>query len=359
MIMDCALEYESTEGRRKEEIDFDEEEQCKTSDTSLAEELEEVVAEKPTKSKSKSKSKPKPKPKPRKAKKKTTAELTKVTKGPFTESSIQWYLEEINKITLLTREEEDTLARAAIAGDKEAKKRLIVSNLRFVVQVAKKYQKYGISLLDLINEGNMGLIKAAERFDPDMGYHFISYAVWWIRQAIILAINQKADMIRLPMNRTIDLNRIEKVQKEMENELGVEPTLAQVAERLDMSEKDVKWLKQISYDYVSLDAPLTNDSESTQVSMVEDEKYDSPESLAMGQALKDSINNILDQLIEAERQIIEFRFGLNGKQRLSLTQAGKRFNLSKERVRQIEKKTLLKLQKSGKKKGLDIFLKSQ
>ena len=351
MIMDYALEYESTERRKKEEIDFDEEEQCKASDTSLAEELEEVAAEKPTKSK--------PKKKKKKKKKKTTGELNKVTKGPFTESSIQWYLEEINKITLLTREEEDTLARAAIAGDKEAKNRLIVSNLRFVVQVAKKYQKYGISLLDLINEGNMGLIKAAERFDPDMGYHFISYAVWWIRQAIILAINQKADMIRLPMNRTIDLNRIEKVQKEMENELGAEPTLAQVAERLDMSEKEVKWLKQISYDYVSLDAPLTNDSESTQVSMVEDEKYDSPESLAMGQALKDSINNILDQLTEAERQIIEFRFGLNGKQRLSLTQAGKRFNLSKERVRQIEKKTLLKLQKSGKKKGLDIFLKSQ
>ena len=126
-----------------------------------------------------------------------------------------------------------------------------------------------------------------------------------------------------------------------------------------MSEEEVKWLKQISYHYVSLDEPLTNDSESTQVSMVEDEKYESPENLAMIQALKDSINNILDQLTEAERQIIEFRFGLNGKQRLSLTQAGKRFKLSKERVRQIEKKTLLKLQKSGKKKGLDIFLKNQ
>ena len=355
MIMDYALECESTERCKKEEIDFDEEDQCKASDTPPEKELEEVVAEKPIKTKTtKTKSKSKTK-----KKKKTASELTEVTKGPFTESSIQWYLEEINKIALLTREEEDTLARATIAGDKEAKNRLIVSNLRFVVQVAKKYQKYGISLLDLINEGNMGLIKAAERFDPDMGYHFISYAVWWIRQAIILAINQKASMIRLPMNRTIDLNRIEKVQKEMENELGAEPTLAQVAERVDMSEKEVKWLKQISCDYISLDAPLTNDSESTQASMVEDEKYDSPESLAMVQALKDSINNILDQLTDAERQIIEFRFGLNGKERLSLTQAGKRFKLSKERVRQIEKKTLLKLQKSGKKKGLDIFLKNQ
>ena len=198
------------------------------------------------------------------------------SKSNFTESSIQWYLEEINKIPLLTREEEDTLARRAIKGEEEAKNRLVVSNMRFVVQVAKKYQKYGISLLDLINEGNMGLIKAAERFDPDMGFHFISYAVWWIRQAIILAINQKAAMIRLPMNRTIDLNRIEKIQKEMENELGTEPTLAQVAERLDMPEEEVKWLKQLSYDYVSLDAPLTNDSESTQMSTVEDEKYDSP-----------------------------------------------------------------------------------
>ncbi len=280
----------------------------------------------------------------------------KKTKGPFTESSIQWYLEEINKIPLLSREEEDTLARAAIAGEEEAKNRLVVSNLRFVVQVAKKYQKYGISLLDLINEGNTGLIKAAERFDPDMGYHFISYAVWWIRQAIILAINQKASMIRLPMNRTIDLNRIEKITKELENELGYEPSISQVAERLDMPEDEVKWLKQISYDYVSLDAPLTNESESTQMTTVEDEKYDSPENIAMGHALKDAINTILNQLTEAERQIIEYRFGLNGKPRLSLTQAGKKFNLSKERVRQIEKKTLLKLQKSGKKKQLEDFL---
>jgi len=283
----------------------------------------------------------------------------KSAKNPYTESSIQWYLEEINKIPLLNREEEDFLARKAVAGDEKAKEKLIVSNLRFVVQVAKKYQKYGISLLDLINEGNMGLIKAAERFDPDMGFHFISYAVWWIRQAVILAINQKASIIRLPMNRTIDLNRIEKVQKELEHELGEEPTIAQIADRIDISEEEIKWLKQISSEFISLDAPLASDSESTQMSTMEDDKYESPEGEAMNQALHDAINLILKELTESERLIIEYRFGLNGKQRLSLTQAGKKFKLSKERVRQIEKKTLLKLQKYGHKKELEVFLTSR
>lgn len=279
-----------------------------------------------------------------------------ITKNPYTESSIQWYLEEINKIPLLSREEEDRLARLATAGDQAAKDKLIVSNLRFVVQVSKKYQKYGISLLDLINEGNMGLIKAAERFDPNMGFHFISYAVWWIRQAIILAINQKAAMIRLPMNRTIDLSRIEKVQKELEHELGEEPTLAQIADRVDMPESEVQWLKQISSDYVSLDAPLGGESENTQMSLVPDNKYESPESTVMSGALRESLNTILGELTPSEREIIEYRFGLNGKVRLSLTQAGKRFKLSKERVRQIEKLTLLKLRKYGQKKHLEEFL---
>jgi len=279
-----------------------------------------------------------------------------LAKNPYTESSIQWYLEEINKIPLLTREEEDRLARGAIAGDAKSKERLITANLRFVVQVAKKYQKFGISLLDLINEGNLGLIKAAERFDPDMGYHFISYAVWWIRQAIILAINQKAAMIRLPMNRTIDVARIDSIQKELENELGEEPTLTQIADRLDMPEAEVRWLKQISSDYVSLDMPANADSENTQISQVRDDKYISPEDQVMQGALHDSLHQILGELTASEREIIEHRYGLNGKKTLSLTQAGKKFNLSKERVRQIEKLTLLKLQKYGKQRHLEDFL---
>lgn len=279
-----------------------------------------------------------------------------LSKNPYTESSIQWYLEEINKIPLLTREEEDRLARGAIAGDEKSKERLITSNLRFVVQVAKKYQKFGISLLDLINEGNLGLIKAAERFDPDLGYHFISYAVWWIRQAIILAINQKAAMIRLPMNRTIDVARIDAIQKDLENQLGEEPTLAQIADRLDMPEAEVRWLKQISSDYVSLDVPANADSENTQISQVRDDKYLSPEDQVMQGALADSLGEILSELTSSEREIIEHRYGLNGKNTLSLTQAGKMFNLSKERVRQIEKLTLLKLQKYGKQRHLEDFL---
>ena len=279
-----------------------------------------------------------------------------ITKNPYTESSIQWYLEEINKIPLLTRDEEDRLARATIAGDLKAKERLITSNLRFVVQVAKKYQKFGISLLDLINEGNLGLIKAAERFDPDMGFHFISYAVWWIRQAIILAINQKTAMIRLPMNRTIDVARIDAIQKELENELGSEPTLAQIADRLDMPEAEVRWLKQISSDYISLDVPSGADTDYTQITLVKDEKSISPEDQVIHGALAQHLNQILKELTVNERQIIEYRFGLNGKKTLSLTQAGKKFKLSKERVRQIEKLTLLKLQKYGKQKHLEDFL---
>jgi RNA polymerase primary sigma factor len=192
-----------------------------------------------------------------------------------------------------------------------------------------------------------------------MGYHFISYAVWWIRQAIILAINQKAAMIRLPMNRTIDVARIDAIQKELENELGEEPTLAQIADRLDMPEAEVRWLKQISSDYVSLDVPANADSENTQISQVKDDKYISPEDQVMQSALKESLQEILAELTNSEREIIEYRYGLNGKKALSLTQVGKKFNLSKERVRQIEKLTLLKLQKYGRARHLEDFLKRE
>ncbi|RME92430.1 MAG: RNA polymerase sigma factor RpoD/SigA [Candidatus Hydrogenedentota bacterium] len=276
--------------------------------------------------------------------------------APYTESNIQWYLEEINKIPLLSREEEDELARRAAKGDKEAKNKLIVSNLRFVVQIAKKYQQFGIPLLDLINEGNMGLIKAAERFNPDKGYHFISYAVWWIRQAIILAINQKGSMIRIPVNRTIDLNKIEKVQKELQHKLGREPTLPEIAENLDISEKEIKWLQQLPMDTVSLDAPLGKDGNNTHMQIVEDIKSPSPENEYFKEELKQALEEILNELTENERKIIELRYGLNGQKPLSLTAAGEMFGLSKERVRQIEKKTLLKLQRYGEKKKLKEFL---
>lgn len=287
------------------------------------------------------------------------AKKKKSNQKVYTESSVQWYLEEINKIPLLTREEEDHLARQTIKGDLEAKNQLVTANLRFVVQIAKKYQKFGISLLDLINEGNMGLIRAAERFDPDLGFHFISYAVWWIRQAIILAINQKTSIIRLPMNRTIDLKRIEKITQELENELGSEPTLDQVSDKLDIPVEEIKWLKQISGDYISLDAPLATESETSQIANVQDEKYETPEHEAMNKALYESINKILEELTITERKIIEYRFGINNKPRISLTQAGKKFNLSKERVRQIEKKTLEKLKEYGYKQKLEIFLENE
>ncbi|MFA5519640.1 MAG: sigma-70 family RNA polymerase sigma factor, partial [Spirochaetota bacterium] len=158
------------------------------------------------------------------------APASKKSRKDFTDSSISWYLDQINKIPLLTREQEDAFARKARDGDERAKNELIKGNLRFVVSVAKKFQTSGVSLLDLINEGNLGLIKAAEKFDPDRGFHFISYAVWWIRQSIILAISQKSSLIRLPLNRTADLQKIERVHKKLEHQLGREPLASEIAE---------------------------------------------------------------------------------------------------------------------------------
>jgi len=273
-----------------------------------------------------------------------------------TDSSISWYLEQINKIPLLNREEEDKLSRAARDGDQAAKEKLIKANLRFVVSIAKKYQTSGISLLDLINEGNMGLIKAAEKFDTDRGYHFISYAVWWIRQAIILAISQKTSLIRLPLNRTADMQKIEKVHKKLENKLGREPIPGEIAEELDMDDEEINHLRNISQDYISLDATYGDSEDTTILSMVEDSRIESPDKKVLDDSLKDALNAVLDTLTVSEREILKMRFGMDGYKPMSLQQIGEKFKLSKERIRQIEKKAIRRLRHPSRSQKLKSFI---
>lgn len=283
-------------------------------------------------------------------------EVKKKTSDRFSDSSISWYLEQINKIPLLSREEEDRLARAAREGDEQAKHELIKANLRFVVSIAKKYQTSGISLLDLINEGNMGLIKAAEKFDPDRGFHFISYAVWWIRQAIILAISQKAPLIRLPLNRTADIQKIEKVHKNLENKLGREPTASEIAENLDMDDDEINHLRNITQDFISLDSTYGDSEDTTIMSTIVDSRIDSPDKSVLDESLSSALMEVLETLTESERKIIKKRFGLDGEEPMSLQQIGDQFNLSKERIRQIEKKAIRRLRHPSRSQKLKSFL---
>ncbi len=274
----------------------------------------------------------------------------------FTDSSISWYLDQINRIPLLTREQEDTLARATRDGDARSKNELIKSNLRFVVSIAKKYQTSGISLLDLINEGNLGLIKAAEKFDPDRGYHFISYAVWWIRQSIMLAISQKASLIRLPLNRTADLQKIERVHKKLENKFGREPSANEIAEELDMDNEEINHLRNITQDFVSLDSTLGDSEDTTILDMIVDPKADSPDEQVFEESLVKSLNEVLDTLTDSEKEILCMRYGLNGYDPMSLQQIGDKFNLSKERIRQIEKKAIRRLRHPSRSTKLKSYM---
>jgi len=260
------------------------------------------------------------------------------------ENVLSMYLKEINRIPLLSREDEDKYARAAAAGEQRARDMLVKSNLRFVVNVAKKYQNQGLPLSDLISEGNIGLINAIERYDVDKGYHFISYAVWWIRQAILKAICEKSRMIRLPLNRANELVQIEKARKTLEGVRTEDEEIREIARLLDMDADHVADLVAVSRDLVSLETPVFNERDSSVLGdFVENGDYVSPESFVIDGNLKDDINAVLDTLPEKERQVIEFRFGLNGRRAMSLKEIGDRFNLTKERIRQIEKSALKRL----------------
>ncbi|MCG8478331.1 MAG: RNA polymerase sigma factor RpoD/SigA, partial [Spirochaetales bacterium] len=234
---------------------------------------------------------------------------------------------------------------------------LIKANLRFVVNVAKKYQNQGLPLSDLSSEGNIGLMNAIERFDVDKGYHFISYAVWWIRQAILKAICEKSRMIRLPLNRANELVQIEKVRKEIQGSRREEAELQEIARTLDMNPDHVADLVNISRDLISLETPVYNEKDSSVLGdFIEDSNYVQPEALTIERALKDDINEVLSTLTEKEAEIIQFRFGLNGRSPLSLKEIGDRYSLTKERIRQIEKKALRRLQHPKRAQYLEAYV---
>jgi RNA polymerase primary sigma factor len=272
-------------------------------------------------------------------------------------STISIYLKEINKIPLLSREKENEITRKAVKGDKDAQSILIQSNLRFVVNVAKKYQNQGLPLDDLINEGNIGLINAIKKFDPDKGYHFISYAVWWIRQSILKAICEKSRMIRLPLNRSNELLQIEKKKRELTSIKGIEPENEEIAKELNLSKSIVDDLLDISRDLVSLDTPVYSDRDSSNLGdFIEDQGHKLPEEQIIDKSLVDDINNVLMTLTEKEAEILQYRFGLNHEKPLSLKQIGDKYNLTKERIRQIEKKAISRLQHPSRKQYLEAYV---
>lgn len=261
------------------------------------------------------------------------------------ENTIAMYLKEINRIPLLSREDEEKYASLAAQGDKNAREILIKSNLRFVVNVAKKFRNKGLPMADLINEGNIGLINAIEKYDVTRGYHFISYAVWWIRQAILKAIGEKSKMIRLPLNRFGELVQIDKARKVMYESLGREPDASEIAEQLNMNKKDVAELLSISREYVSLDSPLKQGTRDASLlgDFIEDKSVEQPEDSVVTGSLKDEVAKLLDKLPEKEAAIIKQRYGIGGEAPKSLKEIGDRYNLTKERIRQIEKRAIMRL----------------
>ncbi|MDR1893464.1 MAG: RNA polymerase sigma factor RpoD/SigA [Spirochaetales bacterium] len=273
------------------------------------------------------------------------------------ENVLSLYLKEINTIPLLTREEEVDCARRAILGEEAARQRLIRGNLRFVVNVAKKYQNQGLPLADLISEGNIGLINALEKYDPEKGYHFISYAVWWIRQSILKAIFEKVRMIRLPLNRSGELSRIEKVRKALQNQNGSEPDHEAIAQDLHMTPAHVGALLAISRDTVSLDTPVYDERESADLSdYIESTGYPAPEEEAIHASLVEEIDEVLSTLPEKESNVIRYRFGLGGLKAHSLKEIGDKYNLTKERIRQIEKKAIRRLQHPSRTQALEMYI---
>ena len=273
-------------------------------------------------------------------------------------SSLSVYLREINKISLLTRDEEVTLARSAKEGCQDAKDKLIQANLRFVVNVAKKYQNQGLTLSDLISEGNLGLITAVDKFDVEKGYHFISYAVWWIKQSILKAICEKSRMIRLPLNRANELLQIEKVKREIGSNKDGEADIEEIADFLDMDKSRINDLINASKEFVSLETPLSSDKDANTISdLMEDTKGADPEEVLIDRTLQESIEGVLATLTEKESNVIKYRFGLNGERPHSLKEIGDKYNLTKERIRQIEKKAISRLRHPSRSQKLKNYVR--
>lgn len=273
-------------------------------------------------------------------------------------SVLELYLRDINKVPLLTREEETSLAIEAAKGNKAAKNKIVNANLRFVVNIAKKYQNHGLDLTDLISEGNIGLLVAIDKFDVTKGYHFISYAVWWIRQSILKAICEKSRSIRLPLNRANELVRIEHARKSIVGNKTIEQELTEVAEMLNMDKDHVREMINISREMVSLDAELnTPENDKTSVGdFIEDTQSEKPEDKVVNDSLKEEINNVLHTLKPNEENVLRLRFGLNGEKPMSLKEVGDVCNLTKERIRQIEKHAILRMQHVTRARRLESYV---
>lgn len=271
-------------------------------------------------------------------------------------ASLDKYLQEIGKVELITAEEEVELARRIKAGDKEALEKLTKANLRFVVSVSKQYQNQGLSLPDLINEGNLGLIKAAQRFDETRGFKFISYAVWWIRQSILQALAEQSRIVRLPLNKIGSINKINKAYARLEQQNEREPDSQEIADMLDIPESEVKESIRNSGRHISMDAPLIQDEENTLYDVLRSDDTNTPEKELMVESLRKEIDRAISTLTPREADVVRLYFGLNSKHPMTLEEIGEKFDLTRERVRQIKEKAIRRLKHTSRSKILKSYL---
>ncbi|MBQ2643408.1 RNA polymerase sigma factor RpoD [Candidatus Saccharibacteria bacterium] len=278
----------------------------------------------------------------------------------FADDSVRLYLREIGKIPLLTPEEEAELAQRIVKGDKKAKDKMVESNMRLVVSIAKRYGGRGLDFLDLIQEGNTGLLRAVEKFDPDKGFKFSTYATWWVRQAITRAIADQARTIRIPVHMVETINKVLRTTRKLTSELNREPTNEEIAKALDMEPDKIDYVMRIKQDIASLDASVGregDDEDSVLGDFVEDEERASPEDSAANQILKEQLSEIIATLTDREQKIIRLRFGIGGGRPHTLEEVGNEFDVTRERIRQIEAKALSKLRKNKDTKKLHEYLR--
>jgi RNA polymerase primary sigma factor len=270
--------------------------------------------------------------------------------------SLDKYLQEIGKVDLLTPDEEVDLAKRIKQGDQIALEKLTKANLRFVVSVAKQYQNQGLSLGDLINEGNLGLIKAAQRFDETRGFKFISYAVWWIRQSILQALAEQSRIVRLPLNRVGSLNKISKTFSELEQKYEREPSPEELADVLQVTTAEVVDTMKISGRHVSMDAPFIQGEENSLLDVLENDSEETPDQGLITDSLRKEVQRALSTLTQREADVITLYFGLNGEHAMTLEEIGEKFNLTRERVRQIKEKAIRRLRHTSRSKALKPYL---